>query len=591
MPFLGGRASASRGFFGGGSTPTAPTNLSSIEGNQQLTISFDAPSFNGGLNISNYEYALSTNSGSSYGAWTPLSPVDTSSPIIIGGLTNGQEYYVKLRAANPLGGGASSTPLSTNTTPYTVPGKPTITGLTPGNGQVYVEYSAPASNGGRAITGYSIQYSSNGGSTWSSPVDSGNDLNHTVTGLSNGTGYVFRVYARNIGGDGLVSDTSSSSTPRTVPDQVGTPTSSAGDRRFTISWSAPGNGGSAITGYRVQYSTDNGNSWTGDATTTSTSYTFTLENQTSYVGRVQAYNIAGDGAYSDKSTARTPNFAAPTINSVTVTQEPIIIEWNGYDDQNTWYKRPFRVTYSPTACENYSRTEVSVTLLEDEAGSAANIYFYARTTTTYSSAANQTFDINYIDGIFGSTTIGIDTSYLITVTTYNSADKSVSASTYHSTSDGVSINRESGVLEFTTNAIRVTGGSSWFTREYFDWWASATESVRSADVYVKGYSTTSYRVSSSRNPLLWLSSNTSSTGSGGDSVSIRSLKGADWPAGTSYISETWNHTDLNTAYNGTTNSQRYSVGGGGGITGDWVASEEVGVYLVVKYRARYTYVV
>ena len=75
MPFLGGRASASRGFFGGGSTPTEPTNLSSIEGNQQLTISFDAPSFNGGLNISNYEYALSTNSGSSYGAWTPLSPV------------------------------------------------------------------------------------------------------------------------------------------------------------------------------------------------------------------------------------------------------------------------------------------------------------------------------------------------------------------------------------------------------------------------------------------------------------------------------------------------------------------------------------
>lgn len=98
-------------------------------------------------------------------------------------------------------------------------------------------------------------------------------------------------------------------------------------------------------------------------------------------------------------------------------------------------------------------------------------------------------------------------------------------------------------------------------------------------------------MSSSRNPLLWLSSNTSSTGSGGDSVSIRSLKGTDWPAGTSYISETWNHTDLNTAYNGTTNSQRYSVGGGGSIIGDWISSEEVGVYLVVKYRARYTYVV
>jgi hypothetical protein len=65
MPFLGGRASASRGFFGGGSTPTPPTNLSSIEGNQQLTISFTSPSFDGGLTIGNYEYALSTNTGSS----------------------------------------------------------------------------------------------------------------------------------------------------------------------------------------------------------------------------------------------------------------------------------------------------------------------------------------------------------------------------------------------------------------------------------------------------------------------------------------------------------------------------------------------
>lgn len=316
MPFLGGRASASRGFFGGGSTPTEPTNLSSIEGNQQLTISFDAPSFNGGLNISNYEYALSTNSGSSYGAWTPLSPVDTSSPIIIGELTNGQEYYVKLRAANPLGGGQQSDPLSTNTTPYTVPGKPSITGLTPGNGQVEVTYSAPASNGGRPITNYYIQYSSNNGSTWSSPIDSGSDLSHPVTGLSNGTNYVFRVYATNIAGNGPVSDTSSSSKPRTVPAKISpAPTSSAGDRSFTISWTAPNDGGSDITGYRVQYSSDGGSTWVGTDTTTSTSYSWVpLTNGTSYIGKVQAYNIVGNGEYSDASVARTPTFSAPALS-------------------------------------------------------------------------------------------------------------------------------------------------------------------------------------------------------------------------------------------------------------------------------------
>jgi len=98
MPFIGGRATASRGFFGGGAVPTAPTSLSAIEGNAQLTISFTAPSFNGGLNISNYQYALSTDSGSTYGAWTALSPVDTTSPIVISGLTNGTSLLCKIES-------------------------------------------------------------------------------------------------------------------------------------------------------------------------------------------------------------------------------------------------------------------------------------------------------------------------------------------------------------------------------------------------------------------------------------------------------------------------------------------------------------
>jgi hypothetical protein len=46
MPFLGGRGQASRGYFGGGTTPDAPTSLSSTPGNGQLVISFTAPAFN-----------------------------------------------------------------------------------------------------------------------------------------------------------------------------------------------------------------------------------------------------------------------------------------------------------------------------------------------------------------------------------------------------------------------------------------------------------------------------------------------------------------------------------------------------------------
>lgn len=48
MPFLGGlgQAKIGRGFFAAGRVPDAPTNLSSVPGNGQLSISFTSPVFN-----------------------------------------------------------------------------------------------------------------------------------------------------------------------------------------------------------------------------------------------------------------------------------------------------------------------------------------------------------------------------------------------------------------------------------------------------------------------------------------------------------------------------------------------------------------
>ena len=315
MPFLGGRASASRGFFGGGSTPTAPTNLSSIEGNQQLTISFTAPSFNGGLTIGNYEYALSTNGGSSYGAWTALSPVDTSSPITIGGLTNGQQYYVKIRAVNALGGGQQSDPLSTNTTPFTVPSAPVISVARQASQTLRITLNTAAAGNGREVTSYEYRIKSSG-SYGSYTALSGTSGPWDIGSLSNGTTYTVQVRGVNLGGGGAGSNEPSAK-PFTVPSKVSTPTSSSGDKAFSITWVAPNDGGSAITGYKVQRSTNGGASWesaidVGNVLT----YSFpSTANGTSYTGRVLAYNIAGDGEYSDASTARTPTFSAPSLSA------------------------------------------------------------------------------------------------------------------------------------------------------------------------------------------------------------------------------------------------------------------------------------
>ncbi|RID97777.1 beta strand repeat-containing protein, partial [Simplicispira hankyongi] len=180
--------------------PDAPTGLSATPGNAQATISFTAGSDNGSP-ITNYQYSLDAGAH-----WTSFTPAATSSPVSITGLTNGTAYSVTLRAVNAGGGGAASA--AVGVTPYTVPGAPTIGTATAGSGQASVAFTAPASNGGSAITGYTVTSNPGGltGTGAASPI--------TVTGLTSGTAYTFTVTATNAAGTGSASAASNSVTPK-----------------------------------------------------------------------------------------------------------------------------------------------------------------------------------------------------------------------------------------------------------------------------------------------------------------------------------------------------------------------------------------
>jgi hypothetical protein len=110
--------------------PAAPTSLSATPSATSVSIAFTAGS-NGGSAITNYQYAISTNGGSTYGAWTSLSPAATTSPITISGLSMGTAYSVKLRGVNDIGNGIESSAVS-------------FTTLT----QVSIEYLVIAGGGG-----------------------------------------------------------------------------------------------------------------------------------------------------------------------------------------------------------------------------------------------------------------------------------------------------------------------------------------------------------------------------------------------------------------------------------------------------------
>lgn len=109
-------------------------------------------------------------------------------------------------------GNSAWLPAPTVTQSFTVaaidPGAPVISTATAGDASATVSFTAPASSGGGAITGYTVT-SSPGGFT-----SSGAASPLTVSGLTNGTAYTFTVTATNSAGTGSASVASNSVTPQ-----------------------------------------------------------------------------------------------------------------------------------------------------------------------------------------------------------------------------------------------------------------------------------------------------------------------------------------------------------------------------------------
>lgn len=113
--------------------------------------------------------------------------------------TPGQTYFYRAYATSAVGQGAYSTTQSVAVA--NVPSAPAfVTGARAGR-SVTVTVGASSSNGGDPITSYSIQYSNDGGSTWSAAVTADSNLQYVFSNLTTGTTYAFRSYATNDIGD------------------------------------------------------------------------------------------------------------------------------------------------------------------------------------------------------------------------------------------------------------------------------------------------------------------------------------------------------------------------------------------------------
>ena len=313
----------------GPEVPDAPGALALTPGNAQLRVTWSVPSGNG-ADITGYKVEYRTGSS----GWTdhPFSGTGTSTIILP--LINGQSYKVQVRAINSAGNGSWAS--ATDTPGPEVPDAPGAPGLTPGNGELEVSWSAPSGNGA-AISGYNVQYRT-GTNNWRnhnpSSTSTSTFTSATITGLTNGRDYQVQVRAINSAGPGSWSPTRIAEPEAQPPFAPTTPRLIAGNAQLRVTWTAPSDNGDPINDYNVQYRRGNSGRWIDhepSSTSTSTSVTITgLINGRGYQVRVQAVNLIDSSDWSDFETG-TPTAeppSAPTAPRLTSGNGELEVSWS-----------------------------------------------------------------------------------------------------------------------------------------------------------------------------------------------------------------------------------------------------------------------
>ncbi len=295
--------------------PDAPPAPVPTFGDKQISLQWSAPS-NEGTPITTYTVTV-------IGVLASGAPTrsTSSTSLVWDNLVNGNSYQFRVTATNDAGESEAS-PESSAEIPAGVPQSLTAPTATRGDQQMVVRWTPPSANGD-SIAAYEIDVQLNGASVSTQPVNDGAATQTTITGLQNGGSYRFRFRARNKAGWSDFGPLSPVATPAGVPFAVTDLSAADNDQASTLTFTAPGDNGSAITGYKVSI---NGGAFQALA---ADKVVRGLTNGSTYTFRVKACNDVdpvGCGAVSNASNSSIPfgKPAAPNVN------------WSGNNQTITW---------------------------------------------------------------------------------------------------------------------------------------------------------------------------------------------------------------------------------------------------------------
>lgn len=174
------------------------------------------------------------------------------------GLLFGTEYSYRVSALTAGGYNATGNILNITTTSTTYSTAPVLTASAESATQIDLDWTATSMTN---VNGYRIQRETPSGSGWSTIVTNTTNTNlyYNNTGLSTNIIYNYRVYAMNGSGISQASNEYEMTTfhlPDAVDDLTGTATSFS---TVSLTWGVPTSYAPSITGYRVNYTTPEGN--------------------------------------------------------------------------------------------------------------------------------------------------------------------------------------------------------------------------------------------------------------------------------------------------------------------------------------------
>ena len=280
--------------------PGAVTDLGVISGDEELTVSWVAPTTenNGGAAVK--RYVLQWKSGNEeYDPDSSRQTTTTDVSKVLKNLSNGILYSIRVRADNDETADNYNWEEATGT-PMSVPGAPTGLDVEEGDGQLKVTWVAPEDTGGDGveIQRYVIQWKLETAGSWPSQNEHTTTdetvLTDTIAGLVNGEMYDIRVRADNSVEGQTFQWANTTGTPRTIPSEPRNLRKTEGDGQLSLTWDAPSeNGGLSINQYVVQWKSgtqqyDNSNR---QGTTPNRSYAIRgLTNDVLHTFRVRADN-------------------------------------------------------------------------------------------------------------------------------------------------------------------------------------------------------------------------------------------------------------------------------------------------------------